>query len=78
MDGERAEALAVARKRVGTLESAPNPLRQAQTAVAGVLRTGPWGAAAERQILDLAAWLATRPPPSALKLRCQSVLRTLD
>jgi len=77
MDGEQAEALAVARKLVRTLDSAPDPLRQAQGAVAGLLRTGPWSPTAERQILDLAAWLATRPPPSGLKARCQSVLRTL-
>jgi hypothetical protein len=78
MDGERAVALAAARKLVRTLDSVPNPQQQAQAAIAGLLRSGPWGSAAERQILDLASWLATRPPPMALKSRCQSVLRTLE
>jgi hypothetical protein len=78
MDGKRNEGVAVARKLVRTLDSAPDPQRQAQVAVAGLLRCGPWDPAAERQILDLAAWLATRPPPSTLKLRCQAVLKRLS
>jgi hypothetical protein len=78
MQGERAEALAAARKLIRTLDSAPDPLRQARAAIAGLLRSGPWSPAAERQILDLAAWLAARPPPTALRARCQAVLKALD
>lgn len=77
MDLARAEALAAARKLVRTLDSAPDPLQQARAAVATLLRAGPWSAAAERQILDLAEWLATRPPPAALKPRCHQVLKGL-
>lgn len=78
MDLSQGEALAQARKLVRTLGSAPNPQQQAQTAVTALMRSGPWSPAAERQILDLAAWLATRPPPTAIKPRCQAVLKALD
>ena len=77
MDLARADALSAARKLIRTLDSAPNPLQQAQAAISGLTRSGPWPPSAQGQILDLAAWLATRPPPSALKARCQSVLKTL-
>ena len=77
MDRLRGEALVEARKLIRTLDSAPDPQRQAQSAVAILLKSGPWGAAAERQILDLADWLATRPPPAGLKARCQATLRAL-
>lgn len=77
MDMERREALTAARKLIRTLDSAPNPLQQAQAAVAALLRFGPWAPAAERQILELATWLATRPPPTAVKSRCQAVLKGL-
>lgn len=77
MEQTRAEALAAARKLVRTLDSAPNPQRRAQAAVAALVRSGPCPPAAERQILDLAAWLADRPPPTALKARCQALLRSL-
>jgi hypothetical protein len=78
MDGARTQVLAEARKLLRALGSAPDPHRQAQAAVALLLRSGPWGAAGERQILDLASWLAERPPPEAIKPRCQSVLKALD
>lgn len=74
----RSEALAQARKLVRTLGAAPNPQQQAEAAVSGLMRSGPWPPAAEREIRDLAAWLATRPPPTAIKPRCQAILRTLD
>jgi hypothetical protein len=78
MDAACAEALAGARKLVRALGSAPDPQRQAQAAVALLLRSGPWREAAQRRILDLAAWLATRPPPEAIRPRCQAVLKALD
>jgi hypothetical protein len=74
----RDEALSEARKLVRTLGSAPNPQQQAQTALTLLMRSGPWPPAAQRQILDLAAWLATRPQPAAIKPRCQAVLKALD
>lgn len=77
MDPSRHEALAQARKFVRTLGSAPDPQRQAQAAVALLMRSGPWPPAAERQILDLAAWLAARPSPTAIKPRCQALLQAL-
>lgn len=77
MDLARVEALAAARKLVRTLDSAPDPLHQARAAAATLLRAGPWSATAERQILELAEWLATRPPPAALKPRCHQVLKGL-
>lgn len=77
MERPRAEALAEARKLVRTLDSAPNPQRQAQAVVTALLRSGPWAPAAKRQILDLARWLADRPPPTALKARCQALLESL-
>lgn len=78
MDLEKTEALTSARKLIRTLDSAPNPLAQAQTAAATLLRSGPWPPEAERKILDLAQWLATRPPPSALKARCKAILKALE
>jgi hypothetical protein len=75
---EMREALTAARKLIRTLDSAPHPLQQAQAAIATLMRCGPWPAAAERGILELANWLATRPPPTALKARCQAVLKMLD
>lgn len=77
MNLTRAEALVTARKLVRTLDSAPDPQRQAQAAIAALLKTDPWPPAAERQIRDLADWLAGRPSPTALKARCQTVLKTL-
>ncbi len=77
MDLARADALTAARKLIRTLDSAPNPLQQAQAAIAGLMKSGPWAPATERRLLDLAAWLAARPPPNALKPRCQAVLKTL-
>lgn len=77
MDLTRAEALASARKLARTLDSAPDPQAKAKAAVALLLKAGPWSAASERQVLDLAAWIATRPPPTALKPRCQAVLKSL-
>jgi hypothetical protein len=73
----RTDALSSARKLVRTLDSAPDPWRQAQTAVALLIKEPGWATAEERQILELANWLARRPPPSALKSRCQTMLRNL-
>lgn len=78
MARSKTEALREARKLVRTLDSAPEPLQQAQSAVATLMRSGAWPPAAERQILDLAAWLAARPPRAAIKSRCQAVLKALE
>ncbi len=78
MDSARAEALTTARKLVRTLDAAPNPLQQAQAAVAVLLRATGWPGGHERKILELADWLAQRPPPATLKARFRSLLETLD
>ncbi len=44
MSNERAEALATARTLVGAFDSAPDPLKQAQSAVATLLQANGWGA----------------------------------
>lgn len=72
------EALAEAKRLVRRLGSAPDPMKEARAMVGLLLRAGPWSAAAERQILGLADWLATRPSPAALRPRCQQVLKTLE
>lgn len=78
MNSECSEALATARRLIRTLDAAPDPLRQAQTAVAGLIRVRSWAPDRERAILALAEWLAQRPPVSALKGRCQAVLKALS
>ncbi|HEY0647231.1 hypothetical protein [Phenylobacterium sp.] len=77
MNFGRADALSSARKLVRMLDGPPDPLRQAQAAVALLIKEPGWAPAEERQILDLPAWLAQRPPPAAVKPRCQAVLRAL-
>jgi len=77
MDFGQADALSSARKLVRMLDGAPNPLRQAQAAVALLMRESGWTPAEKQQILDLAAWLAQRPQPATVKARCQAVLRSL-
>jgi hypothetical protein len=77
MSAGRGEALSVARKLVRTLDSAPDPRQQAQAAVSALLRESVWAPAEEKELLDLAAWLAQRPAPIALKPRLRAVLHTL-
>jgi len=77
MSVTRFEALAEAKALARTLGSAPDPLKQARAVVAVLTRSGPWSAADEGRILALAGWLATRPPPMALKPRCQQLLKEL-
>lgn len=73
----RYEVLAEAKALVRTLGSAPDPLRHAVALLALVRRSGPWTPEQERTILVFSEWLAARPPPSALKPRCQQLLRDL-
>ena len=77
MDATRLEALTTARRLIRTLESAPNPLQQAQTAVTTLVRARGWRPDEEHAILEVATWLAQRPPLEALKPRCQRLLRRL-
>lgn len=71
------DALSAARKLVRTLDSAPDPRQQAQSAISTLLREAGWAPAEEKELLDRPAWLAQRPAPIALKPRFGAVLRTL-
>jgi hypothetical protein len=77
MDAAQAEAAAAARKLVRTLDSAPDPQRQAKAAVAALLRAGGWQPGTQQKLQALADWLAARPPPQTLKVRLQQVLKEL-
>lgn len=77
MDTTTAEALTTARRLIRTLDSAPDALKQAQSAVAALQRATGWTAQQAQEILEMSEWLATRPAPAALKLRCQQVLKRL-
>ncbi|WP_068875134.1 MULTISPECIES: hypothetical protein [unclassified Phenylobacterium] len=77
MNSESLEALTNARRLVRTLDAAPDPLRQAQAAISGLIRAKGWAPDQEHAILALAEWLAQRPPVTALKPRCQALLKTL-
>ena len=77
MDATKTEALMTARRLVRMLESAPNPLQQARTAVTTLVRAQGWRPADEKAILEVAAWLSLRPPMEAIKPRCQALLRRL-
>lgn len=77
MDATRIEALTRARRLVRTLESAPNPLQQARTAVTALVRVRGWRPEDEKAILEVAEWLSQRPPLEALRPRCQTLLRRL-
>jgi len=77
MGAGRGEALSMARKLVRTLDSAPDPRQQAQAAISTLLRESVWAPAEQKELLDLAAWLAQRPAPMALKPRLRAMLRTL-
>jgi hypothetical protein len=78
MLASRLEAIGVARKLCRTLASAPDPQKQAQTLVSVLLRAEGWGPAAEREITAFASWLATRPPPTDLRLRSQRLIKALE
>jgi len=77
MDATRIEALITARRLIRTLESAPNPLQQARTAVTVLVRARGWRPEEEEAILQVAEWLAQRPPLVALRPRCQQLLQRL-
>ena len=78
MSVSRNEALAEARIAVRRLGSAPDPQKLASSLIAGLMRSGPWSPGQERAILAVAEWLSTRPPPTALKPRCQQLLKDLE
>ena len=78
MTESRAEAIASAKRNYRTRASAPAPQTRAQAIYAELARADGWTPADEVQILAFGAWLATRPPPSALKDRCKALLAALS
>lgn len=73
----RPEALASARKLCRTLMSAPLPQVSAQTIFAELVRAKGWDPAHQDLITGFGEWLASRPPPSALKARCEALLAAI-
>jgi len=73
----RTEALASARKLCRTLMSAPAPQIRAQTIFAELARAKGWTPAHQALIAAFGEWLASRPPPSALKTRCEALLAAI-
>ncbi|WP_421934305.1 hypothetical protein [Phenylobacterium sp.] len=78
MTNSRLTALANAKAMVRTLTSAPDPHARARAIFADLARTEGWSKPDEARIVAFGDWLATRPPPSALKDRCKALLKTLD
>ncbi len=77
MTVSRPEALASARKLCRTLMSAPVPHVRAQTIFAELVRAKGWPSAHQTLITAFGEWLASRPPPSALKARCEALLAAI-
>lgn len=77
MTATRAEAIASAKRNYRTLASAPAPQSRAQAIYSELVRAEGWTRAEEVQIIAFGAWLSTRPPPSALKDRCKTLLAVL-
>ena len=73
----RPEALASARKHCRTLMSAPIPQVRAQALFATLVRAEGWTPAQQTLIVAFGEWLASRPPPSALKARCEALLAAI-
>uniref|UniRef100_B0T6J8 Uncharacterized protein n=1 Tax=Caulobacter sp. (strain K31) TaxID=366602 RepID=B0T6J8_CAUSK len=73
----RPEALASAKKLCRTLMSAPLPQVRAQTIFAELVRAKGWDPAHQDLITAFGEWLASRPPPSALKARCEALLAAI-
>lgn len=78
MSIDSSEALNTARRLCRTLDSTPDPLRQAQAIAAGLLKAQDWTSPARAQVAAFAEWLKARPPPSALKSRCKALLAALE
>lgn len=78
MTSNRLTSLANAKAMVRTLTSAPDPHARARAIFADLARTDGWSKQDEATIVAFGDWLATRPPPSALKDRCKALLRSLD
>lgn len=78
MTVSRPEALTSARKLCPTLMGAPLPQVRAQTIFAELVRGKGWDPTHQDLIMVFGEWLASRPPPSALKARCEALLAALD
>lgn len=73
----RPEALVSARKLCRTLMSAPVPQVRAQAIFAELARAKGWDPAHQALIAAFGAWLASRPPPSVLKSKCEALLAAI-
>lgn len=77
MSASRLEALASAKKLCRTLDSAPSPHARAQTIFSELRKAGGWSGQEQDEIVAFGTWLSARPPPAALKARCQQLIARL-
>ena len=60
------------------LTTTPLPQARAQTIFSELVRAEGWDQKAEKKIVAFGAWLASRPPPSALKPKCEELLAAIE
>ena len=72
------EALATAKKLCRTLASAPLPQARAQSIFSELTRANGWAPGHRQKIAAFGLWLASRPPPSALKSKCDELLEAIS
>jgi hypothetical protein len=74
----RGEALSVAQRLRRTMDSAPDPRRQAQMIYSELVHTESWSDSEQRLILTFGSWLADRPPLQTLRSATKDLLRKLE
>jgi nitrous oxide reductase accessory protein NosL len=73
----RSHTLSTARKLLRTLDSAPDPRRQARLIHSELAHGGDW-TRPQREVVDaFGAWLLDLPPIADLRPRCERVLAKL-
>lgn len=73
----RAEGLSAARRLLRGFAGAPDPRRQAQQFYSALTHAEGWSKAEEGLILELGAWLQSRPALGELKARCEALAKRL-
>jgi hypothetical protein len=73
-DMNRDEALHTARKLLRGFSGAPDPRQHAHRLYTTLVHADGWSGTEQAAIVELGAWLQTRPVHALLKSRCSAVL----
>jgi len=77
MSHSSAEALHRARQLCRTLASAPVPQARSREIFSILVRAEGWSSEQERAVIAFGDWLDARPPPGAMKTKCEELLTSL-